>query len=399
MDKPLAALEITSKSIKLVVGYEIDGQVYVLYSLTQPIGHIVDAGSFLDYQTVVEEVKKLREISDSSARMRINISGVLLLLPPYGLEIFQTQQVTTIVSEEGRIGNIDIRNIYALIRKSRIPVNNDLIDIVPDSFVLDQGRTFQNPPIGQTSNTLMVSAKVHTLPHSIYSSYTDSCNAAEIGIKRTFVAPFAASELLGSYEDLPQDYILVDIGAYTTTVSLIGQKQLFASTFFTWGGDVITKKIAENFNISETEAEKYKILYGLDNRKLPFHAPICIVKDEEGGQRKYYAEDLSNIIHEELGVFSSKLNASIDSLLEGYDISYKGLPMLLIGGASQLNGLKEYLEPKVPSEFVRVVYPRSMGVRDPSMFNCLGAILCHAKYQNVYDETHPKVNQVTRNPK
>lgn len=399
MDKPLAALEITSKSIKLVVGYVIDEQVYVLYALNEPIGHIVEDGKFLDFQAAVEQIKNLKEISDNAAKMRISINSVLLLLPPYGLEIFQTQQVTTIVSEDGKIANIDIRNIYALIRKSRIPVNNDLIDIIPDNFVLDQGRTYQNPPIGQTSNTLMVAAKVHTLPHDIYMSYNEACVAADMGIKRTFVAPFAASELLGGYEDLPSDYILVDVGAYTTTISLIGQKQLFASTFFDWGGDFITKKIASSLHISEIEAEKYKILYGLDNRKLPFKAPVCIVKDDEGNETKYYTEDLSNIIKEELAVFVSKLNASIETILQTYDASYKTLPMLLIGGASQLVGLKEYLEPKVPSDSVRIVYPRSMGARDPGLFNCLGAILCHSKYQSVYDETHPKVGNVTRDPK
>ena len=45
MEKYVAAIEFGSKKIKLVVGYELDGKVYVLYALTKPYGHIVEAGS------------------------------------------------------------------------------------------------------------------------------------------------------------------------------------------------------------------------------------------------------------------------------------------------------------------------------------------------------------------
>ena len=41
MDKPIAAIELGSKKLKLVVGYEIDGQIYVLYTLTKPYGNCI----------------------------------------------------------------------------------------------------------------------------------------------------------------------------------------------------------------------------------------------------------------------------------------------------------------------------------------------------------------------
>ena len=33
MEKPIAAIEFGSKKLKLVIGYELNGQVYVIYSL------------------------------------------------------------------------------------------------------------------------------------------------------------------------------------------------------------------------------------------------------------------------------------------------------------------------------------------------------------------------------
>ena len=83
---------------------------------------------------------------------------------------------------------------------------------------------------------------------------------------------------------MPQDYILVDIGSSVTTVSLVGARKLYSSRFFKWGGDNITNKIIEKFNVSEEEAERYKILYGLDRREYSFDAPVCTSDDGFGNQ-------------------------------------------------------------------------------------------------------------------
>ena len=398
MEKTVAAIEFGSKKLKLVVGYELDGKVYVIYALTKPYGHIVETGSITDPQKLVQCVKDVKNISDPSAKLKINISEALLALPPFGLEIFQTRQVTTVISDEGKIGNLDIRNIYSLIKNGALPLDNQLIDVAPERYVLDQDRSFLRPPLNETSSTLTVYAKVHTLPKRIPGELKAVMANSELSIKRNVVAPFAACELLKTYPDVPNDYLLVDIGSNITTVSLIGEKELYASRFFEWGGDRITERIIESFNINEADAEKYKIIYGIDKREMNFKAPICTTDDGAGNVVKHYADELNSIIKDELDVFIKMLQASIDDLLRDYDKSAKGLPMVLIGGGSRLNGLIEYMEPKIQSEKVIAVAPRSLGARNPTFTNCLGMILANSRYPNVYDETHPRVGQLTREP-
>ena len=396
MEKPVAAIEFGSKKLKLVVGYELDGQVYILYALTKPYGHMIESGTILDQQTIVRAISDVRTFSEPSMKIKVSVSEALLCLPPFGLEIFQTKQVTTVLSDEAKIGNIDIRNIYSLIKNGALPLDNQLIDVAPERYVLDQGRSFIKPPLNETSSTLTVIAKVHTLPKRIAGEYKAALNAGGLTIKRSIVAPFAACELLGSYPDVPNDYLLVDIGSDITTVSLIGDKELYASRYFDWGGDRITEKIIETFNINEADAEKYKITYGIDKREMTFKAPICAVDDGAGHEIKHYVDELNSIIKGELDVFLSELEKTLNDLLQGYDSSAKQLPMILIGGGSKLNGLVEYIEPKVQSETVKVVAPRTLGARNPTFTNCLGMILANAKYPNVYDEAHPKVTTLTR---
>ena len=297
MDKPIAAIELGSKKLKLVVGYEIDGQVYVLYTLTKPYGHCIDAGNFLDPKKVSETIASIREFTDPSAKLRLNISDVLLSLPPYGLGVYQTRQVTTVVTEDSKISNLDIKNIYALIRNSAYPLNDKaLVDVVPESFTLDQGRIFARPPMGESSSTLTVSAKVQTLPAVLVDNYQTALVNGGMISRRNVISSLAATELISSYKELPPSYILVDIGSDITTVSFIGNGALYGSTYFKWGGDNITERIIERFNINEADAEKYKIMYGIDYREMNFKAPICTTEDGTGHEVHHYNDELNEII-------------------------------------------------------------------------------------------------------
>ena len=398
MDKPIAAIELGSKKMKLVVGYEIDGKVYVLYTLVKPYGHAIEAGEFVDPNRVSQTIASVREFTDPSAKLKLNISDVLLCIPPFGLGIYQTRQVTTVVTEDSKISNLDIKNIYALIRNSAYPLNDKaLVDVIPESFTLDQGRIFARPPLGESSSTLTVSAKVQTLPKELVDNYQNVLSNGGMISRRNVVASLAATELISSFEDMPKSFILVDIGSNVTTVSFVGNNALYGATFFNWGGDNITEKIIECFNINEADAEKYKVMYGIDTREMNFKAPICTIEDGEGHEVHHFNDELNEIIKAELDVFVKYLNDAVNDVVSQHDKSYRSFPMLLIGGGSQLNGLVSYITPKVLSETVEVVAPKTLGARNPTFFNCLGMILTHAKYINLNDEMHPRVGQVTRN--
>lgn len=399
MDKPIAAIELGSKKLKLVVGYEIDGQVYVLYTLTKPYGFCIEGGNFIDATKVAETIKSIREFTDPSAKLKLNITDVLLCLPPYGLGIYQTRQVTTVVTEDSKISNLDIKNIYALIRNSAYPLNDKaLVDVVPESFTLDHGRIFARPPMGESSSTLTVSAKVQTLPSVLVDNYQTVLANGGMVSRRNVISSLAATELISSYPNMPSSFILVDIGSNITTVSFIGNGALYGSTFFEWGGDNITERIIEKFNINEADAEKYKIMYGIDYREMNFKAPICTTEDGNGQDVHHYNDELNAIIKGELDIFVQQLNDAINDIVAQHDKSYRSFPMMLVGGGAELNGLVQYITPKVMSETVEVIRPKTLGARNATFTNCLGAILTYSKYPNLNDESHPRVGVLSRNP-
>ena len=399
MEKPVAAIELCSKCVKIVIGYVLDGKVHVLYTLTKEVGPLIDRGNIVDPTALKGALESISLIDDPSVKLKINVSDALLAVPPYGVEVYQTKPVVTIISEDGRVSEFDIRNVYTLVRKAALPQNMQLVDIIPASFVLDQGRSFAYPPLGQSSSSLQIFTRIHTLPKNIYANYCNALESANISIRRTIVSSSAAVELLASYGDeFPADYFLVDIGSDMTTVSLVGYKQLFSSRFFSWGGDDITKAIKEQFDVDTSEAEKIKMLYGYDDRKLTFDPTVST---SEEGSTKHTVKELNAIILDQLESFSKELNNAVNSLLESYSDTdkYRSLPMILVGGGSQLLGLKKFLKGKVNNSDIIIPTPKSLGARNSSYFNCLGMILINYKYPNAYDDNQKKVTDLSRDPK
>ncbi len=400
MEKPVAAIELCSKSVKIVIGYVLEGKVHVLYTLTKDIGPLIDRGNIIDPTALKGALESISVIDDPNAKLKINISDALLAIPPYGVEVYQTKPVVTIISEDGKVSEFDIRNVYTLVRKAALPPNMQLVDIIPANFVLDQGRSFTYPPLGQSSSSLQIFTRIHALPKNIYSNYVNALEGAGIEVRRSMISNSGAVELLASYGDeYPNDYFLVDIGSDITTVSLVGYKQLFSSRFFSWGGDDITRAIVEEFDIDESEAEKIKMLYGYDDRELTFDPVVSTGENE--GTTKYTVKRLNALILKQLENFYIELNNALNSLLETYTETdkYRSLPMILIGGGSQLLGLKKFLEGKINNAKLYIPTPKSLGARNSSYFNCLGMILMNYKYPNSYDDNQKKVTDLGRDPR
>jgi len=396
MENTIAAIELGSKKIKLVIGYELDGKVYSVYATTKPLGQLIQNNNFFDFQKLIDSVNSIKEFNDPNGSLSYKISECVLCLPADGLEIYQTKQRTPVISEHGKISPLDIKNLYSLIKNSSSDASNVLVDIVPEEYTLDDNRVVIGNPVNDIARTLVLNAKVHLSPEHIYKNYTGLMQRANISIKRTVVSSLASVEYLSTCADVPQNYLLVDIGAGTTSVSLVGKNSLYGTKSFAWGGDNITQAIADKFNVTFKEAENYKKIYGIDERDMHFRAPVCSEDRGEDGTIHYYKEDLNEIITHGLNEFITLLTNSINLLLEKQNPDLRKLPIILVGGGSQLKGLVKYMSDKVESNLIKVITPNTIGARDSTYLNCLGMILVTGKYASLNDDSKLRSSGMTR---
>lgn len=382
MKKNVTALEISHRYIKVAFGYTQDGQVFINFAKKYPIYQLIENGAIKEKSELIKELSKINPVVNAEYQINKLINNVNFILPPYGLEVYRTKQITSVISSERIIEDLDIKNIYSIIRNKKLPVENVLIDIIPEFFKIDSGEKFARAPIKKISSAIEASVKVYTLPRRIDEDYSAIIKANNIQIDRRIASSFAASELINSYSGIPNNFFLVDIGASSTSVSLIGNHDLFATRCFAWGGDNITDKIVSNFNINEVEAENMKIFFGLDKRKINFEYPVSKF---ENGEVDYShgIKDLNSLIESELENFNSMLQVCLEKIAELYQIdNYSSFPIIMIGGGSKLRGLLNYLKEKNPRQTFQTLIPKTIGARDPSLFSLLGAIYVDSKYPN-----------------
>lgn len=403
MENAITAIEIGSKKIKLVIGFVLNGKVYSIYAITKSYSQAIDNFNISDPSIIINACKQLKILVDAPISSKYMVTQCLLALPPVDMSIYQNKQMTAVIGEENKISTIDIRNIYTLIRTGALKMNNinntSLVSVVPEKFILANNKAYEKIPFGLVSNSLTIDAKIHVLPNRIVSSYESCIKQSGINVKRCFVSTYGATALINSEPNMPEDYLLIDIGSNITSVSFVGYKKLFSSNVFEWGGDNITEKIIEKFNINEGDAEKYKIIYGLDKRVMNFKAPICTTLDDYGNEVKHYSDELNIIIENELDIFATKLVEEFKHILANHDADYMFLPLIFIGGGSRLHGLKEFLEHKLNKNDLIFYTPKVLGARNPTYTNCLGLILANSINPHVYDESNPRVNQLTRDEK
>lgn len=211
-----------------------------------------------------------------------------------------------------------------------------------------------------------------------------------------YVAPFVACEMIAASGINYNEYFLLDIGSKNSVLSLVGNQTVVRSRHILWGGSNITEKIMTKFNINYADAEKYKILYGLDRRELSFKPTVCQVESGDGNMHEYHTDDLNAIIKEELDVLVKEIGLALDELVHNGQAKDRRLPMLLVGGGSQLTGLIPYIEPKLPNEKVEIVPSTVVGARNPSFINCLGMIYSFVKYPSFTDDRIVGTGNLTR---
>lgn len=398
MIKNVAALEITDSKAKFAVGYALNKKPYLLYYKELPLQGLLERGSILDPKGLSKVLSAFGQIEDERMRLKLDTDDVSLVLPPLGFEVYQSSKSTNVVSVENLVDDLDISNVITLVRKESVPNGNLIVDIVPDCFILDNEKSYKNPPLKERSRTLTILAKIHTLPEKLVSSYQSVTQEANLRVRRMSVAPYCEAELIASEgEKTPDSYFLLDMGESLSTVSLVGERMLYGTFVLPKGGMDLTKQLASRLNLSYEEAETLKIKYGFDKSQRRFEIPLS-------ANGKEYPESVNKAaINEVIESFYEDyfllVGNAIDSLVSkqgGNPSSYQKMPLLYTGGGSNLYGLSSLLKKSFPNRPLTQYVPSVLGARRPELTSLLGLILTGSEYRGTLEDHYHGISSLTR---
>src|SRR5574344_271949 len=397
MEKDIAALEIRSKTITLVIGNVIDNKVNITNRVVRPLSVSLKDGEVLDSSSLTNDIKNMLTIEDSKHNLKINVNEVALVISPYGLEVYHSQKSTTVISNASKIDRIDITNAISMLKKEKIPnQNNSIIDIIPNYFSIDGDKRFTEPPLGETSSSLLIDANIYSLPTNFVQDIMDCVQNAGVKIRRNVISSIGASHLFEAYKYSLDTYVLVDCGRKTTILDFVGKNVVYNSSFFSFGLDDLIDQVTNQFGILRSDAEQLVYLYGLDYRKSALNPAIC--KGTVGGVPKsFYLEELNAIVIKYFQTWITYFNNCLDTLMSDYKDMLPGLNLVFIGENTKINYFKEFLNKFLTNFTCNVPILPSVGMQDSVYINCAGAILLSSIYRgSLEDDIKGQLTEVSR---
>lgn len=398
----IGILEITDTAVRLLIGQFHNDEVSVLYTKELPVEDYMDRGEIKNVAKILETVNTLAFVKDDEAKLRLKVTKVIFVLPAIGFAIFETRKSTNVVSATSKIQQLDINNAISLAQKDLTNPGFEVVDVVPELFFIGQDKYTKIPPIGETSRTIAIIARIFALPSSVISTYVRRIiEPSEIQLKRSVVSTVAIEEVCKKSLPKIPDHYLIDIGEGFTKIALVGKNNPVSVNIFKKGTGDLIRIVAEKFHISFQAAREAIENYGIENRQSKFMPPVIESVNEEGLKSVYTLDELSNIIKEFFVEFFNDLDVCITTVKKDYvnNPAIANLPFILTGGVTSMKGLDTLFKGRYPNNEIHILTSNVMGAREQKYIPLIGALLYSSTYKGSLTDSQEKVNQLSREEK
>lgn len=305
----IVGMDIGTSKVSLVIG-EVNNfnQIEVLSTTSCKCAGI-KKGKIIDEEEIVAAISKL--IKDAEAESELTINSAYLTIPGKYVTIVQNSIVKEAKDKYAGISAKDVLGGLSQVKDIDIPEGKQIIDIVTDEFVLDNGKSVQDP-VGSLSSSFTIKAQVVLADKDYIRQISSIFRKVDIDIDGLVPVTLAERSLVLDGNELNDNVMLLDIGAGNTDIGVFEGLAFTYTNTIPLGGDSITSDIAIVLNISEEEADKLKKQYGLalksyidnDNEIL-----LSTCKDE--GKRVIKSSELIEIIEARIEEIFSLVNRDI----------------------------------------------------------------------------------------
>jgi cell division protein FtsA len=350
----LAALDIGASKITCFIGSvgQGPGPLRVAGVGTQAARGVRN-GAIVDLDAAERAVRAA--VSQAERMAETTVSEVVVSVSGFGVRAEQAN------------GEISVHNVEIGVKERRRVVGSALqhvrldgrsiLHVTPSFFVVDGQRV--RDPRGMFGKRLGVAITVVTVPTPQWRNIVLCVERAMYTISGSVAAPYAAALGALAEDDLDLGALVVDMGARSTTAALFQAGALLHVDAVPIGSDHVTHDIAHCLGTSASAAERLKIVHGsaiasLNEDNLMIDVPRMgenglIIGDQAA--RSMLTGIVRPRVEETLELLRDRLRAG------GLDKLNAGRRIVLTGGGSQLNGVRE-LAARVFEGHVRIGRPQ-----------------------------------------
>ena len=256
----IVGIDIGTSRIAAVVG-EVNNfnQIEIICSSSYKCTGIKKTKIINEEEVSNSLVKVLDKIEDESG---LRVNSAYVTIPGKYTTIVQNSITKEARDKYSGISLRDVQTAIMQVKDIDIPEGKDSIDIVPDKFILDTGKTTEDP-VGSLSSSFTLKAQIILADKEYVRQISSIFKKAGIDVDGLVPTTLAQRNLILDNNELHDNVMILDMGAGNTDIGVFeGSSYLYTNTI-PLGGNSITNDIALVLNISEEEADKLKKQYGL----------------------------------------------------------------------------------------------------------------------------------------
>jgi len=345
---------------------------------------------------VIVEIEEISRAIGKSIDMAELHSGVQVesAFVSIGGEDLEFQEITGVVAvgrADGEVSASDMERAIEAAQAINIPLNKEIIHIIPQKFKLDDQESVKDP-VGMTGVRLEMTGVVVLGLSANIKHLTKCLENNEVDIEGIVAIPVAAAQSALNKRQRELGSVLIELGAGTTSMIVYEEQEIIDIKVIPIGMSHVTNDIAIGLRTSVDVAEKVKLKYGSalpgeinKNDKINL---ADLDENEEGVvSRRYVAEIIEARIEEVFNFVEKELKVIERSAL---------LPAgaVLSGGGAYVHGAVDLAKDilRLPAQ---IGFPAEMSglvdkVDGPSFNVSIGMLLWALENKNDSDVEHKK---------
>ena len=256
----IVGIDIGTSKVSTFVG-EVNNfnQIEIICSTSSRCS-AMQKGRIVDEEELSSAIAKtITEIEEISS---LQVNSAYTTIPGKYITIVQNSIVKDAKDKLSGISVKDVASAIIQVRDIEIPEDKVLIDIVPDKFILEDGKAVEDP-VGQFSSNFTLTAQIILAEKEYIKQLTSVFKKAGLEIDGVVPISLAERNLVLDTNELTDNVMVLDIGAGNTEIGVFNGSTFVYTNTISLGGDNITSDISYVLNISTEEADKLKKQYGL----------------------------------------------------------------------------------------------------------------------------------------
>jgi len=374
----VVGLDIGTSHIRAVIGEYSDSGVFQITGVGTSPSTGLRKGVVVNIENTVRAVSQAIEAAEMMSGIEvthcmIGIGGTHL----DGLNSRGVVAVTGKGRDNREIGQEDINRVIDAAKAVVIPMDRQVIHVIPQSYIVDEQRGVKDP---RNMIGVRLEAEVHIITGSVTSvqNMVKCVNRASLSVDEYMFHALAAVKSVMTEEERELGSILIDLGGGTTDVLVMADGAPLLTAVIPVGGIQVTNDISIVKGISVETAERIKLDAGCcwiplieDNEEVILpgvggRPPVVIPRTE-----------ICEIIQPRVAEIFTMINEKISSVTRTRQLSGN---VIITGGGALLPGVVELASEIFNTQAVRIGIPGNFGgltseYRSPDYATVLGLVL------------------------